>query len=44
MIDRSEALHLHLTMPTEQVKLEFTILLTVQAMNYLHGGRHKVAL
>ena len=25
-------------------KLEFTIMLTVQTMNYLHSGRHRVAL
>ena len=28
----------------EQARSEFPVLLTVQTMNYLHGGRHRVAL
>ncbi|MGH7256726.1 MAG: putative zinc-binding metallopeptidase [Nitrospirales bacterium] len=28
----------------EQAKLDFTVLLTVQTMNYLHSGRHRLAL
>lgn len=44
MIERSRALKLHLTLQKEQTKLDFAILLTVQTMNYLHHGRHKVAL
>lgn len=30
--------------PEDQAKLDFTVLLTVQTMNYLHSGRHRVAL
>ena len=31
--------------PEDQTKLDFAIiLLTVQTMNYLHSGRHRVAL
>ena len=44
MIERCQALKLHLTIQKEQAKLDFSILLTVQTMNYLHSGRHKVAL
>ncbi|MCA9471650.1 MAG: putative zinc-binding metallopeptidase [Nitrospira sp.] len=35
---------LRLTIPEDQAKLDFTILLTVQTMNYLHGGGHRVVL
>ena len=44
MIDRCQALRLRLTVSKEQAKLDFAILLTVQTMNYLQSGRHKVAL
>lgn len=44
MIVRSRELGLRLTKPEDQARLEFTILLTVQTMNYLHSGRHRVAL
>jgi Putative zinc-binding metallo-peptidase len=44
MIARCRELNLRLTHPEDQTKLEFTILLTVQTMNYLHSGRHRVAL
>jgi Putative zinc-binding metallo-peptidase len=44
MIVRCREMHLRLTRPEDQVKLEFTILLTVQTMNYLASGRHRVAL
>lgn len=44
MIERCHASKLHLRQPSEQAKLDFAILLTVQTMNYLHSGRHKVAL
>ena len=27
-----------------QEKADFTVVLTVQTMNYLHSGRHRVAL
>ncbi|MBI2461559.1 MAG: hypothetical protein HYV61_08780 [Candidatus Rokubacteria bacterium] len=44
MIDRCRELSLRLASPEDQVKLDFTVLLTVQTMNYLHSGRHRVAL
>ncbi len=44
MIERCQAMNLHLTTQKEQAKLDFAILLTVQTMNHLHSGRHKVAL
>jgi hypothetical protein len=44
MIARCRELNLRLIHPEDQTKLEFTILLTVQTMNYLHSGRHGVAL
>ena len=44
MITRANELNLRLKAPEEQTKLNFIILLTVQTMNYLHSGRHRVAL
>jgi hypothetical protein len=44
MITRCRELKLRLAVPEEQARYEFTVLLTVQAMNYLHSGRHRVAL
>ena len=44
MIKRASELNLRLREPEEQAKLDFIILLTVQTMNYLHSGRHRVAL
>ena len=44
MIARCRELGLRLAAPEDQAKLEFTVLLTVQTMNYLHSGRHRVAL
>ena len=44
MVARCDALNLRLTAPEEQAKLDFTVLLTVQTMNYLHSGRHRLAL
>ncbi|MPZ20703.1 MAG: hypothetical protein GEV06_22760 [Luteitalea sp.] len=44
MIVRCRELKLRLDRPEDQVKLEFTVMLTVQTMNYLHSGRHRVAL
>jgi len=43
MIERCRELGLRVAVPDEQAKLEFTIALTVQTMNYLHGGRHQIA-
>jgi hypothetical protein len=44
MITRARELHLRLKYPMDRTKLDFTILVTVQTMNYLHSGRHRVAL
>jgi hypothetical protein len=44
MIERCRELNLRLAGPEDQAKLDFTVLLTVQTMNYLHSGRHRVAL
>jgi len=44
MMWRCRELDLHVAGPEEQVKLGFTVLLTLQTMNYLHSGRHRVAL
>ena len=44
MIKRANELNLRLAGHEERAKLDFTILLTVQTMNYLHSGRHRVAL
>lgn len=44
MIERCRELGLRLAVPEDQAKLDFTVLLTVQTMNYLHSGRHRVAL
>ncbi len=44
MIQRADELGLRLRYPEERTKLDFTILVTVQTMNHLHSGRHRVAL
>ena len=44
MIARCDVLGLHLVAPEDRTKLDFMVLLTVQTMNYLHGGRHRIAL
>jgi hypothetical protein len=44
IITRCRQLKLRLKANEDQTRLEFTVLLTVQAMNYLHSGRHRVAL
>jgi hypothetical protein len=44
MVKRSNELNLRLAGPEDRTKLDFTIMLTVQTMNYLHSGRHRVAL
>jgi hypothetical protein len=44
MIARARELQLRLRHPIDRTKLDFTILVTVQTMNYLHSGRHRVAL
>ncbi len=44
MITRCDELGLRLATQEDRAKLDFTVLLTVQTMNYLHGGRHRLAL
>jgi hypothetical protein len=44
MIARSRELKLRLVGGEEEARQEFTVLLTVQAMNYLQGGGHRVFL
>jgi hypothetical protein len=44
MTTRAGELNLRLKYPEDRTKLDFTMLLTVQTMNYLHSGRHRVAL
>jgi hypothetical protein len=44
MASRADELNLRLKYPEDRTKLDFTMLVTVQTMNYLHSGRHRVAL
>jgi Putative zinc-binding metallo-peptidase len=44
IIDRCRELNLRLSEPEESTKIDFMVFLTVQTMNYLHSGRHRVAL
>ena len=44
MLKRANELNLRLTFPEDRTKQDFLVLLTVQTMNYLHSGRHRVAL
>jgi hypothetical protein len=44
MIDRCRQLKLRLAVSEEQARQEFTVLVTVQAMNYLHSGGHRLFL
>jgi hypothetical protein len=44
IIQRCRELKLRLAVPEELARQEFTVLLTVQAMNYLHSGKHRLAL
>jgi len=44
MIARCRELKLRLAGPEEHTRQEFTVLLTVQAMNYLHSGGHRLFL
>jgi hypothetical protein len=41
---RCVELNLRLTTLEDEAFKQFTVLLTVQTMNYLHSGRHRVAL
>ena len=44
MMARCRELKLRLAVPEDQARQEFTVLLTVQAMNYLHSGGHRLFL
>ncbi len=44
IIQRCRELNLRLTDTEEITKTDFMVFLTVQTMNYLHSGRHRVAL
>jgi len=44
IIGRCRELNLRLSESEETTKLDFMVFLTVQTMNYLHSGRHRVAL
>ena len=43
-IRRCRELNLRLADSEESTKIDFIVFLTVQTMNYLHSGRHRVAL
>ncbi len=44
IIQRCRELKLRLAVSEDHARQEFTVLLTVQAMNYLHSGKHRLAL
>jgi putative zinc-binding metallo-peptidase len=44
IVERCRELNLRLTESEEESKVDFIVFLTVQTMNYLHSGRHRVAL
>jgi hypothetical protein len=44
IIERCREQNLRLTESEEETKADFMVFLTVQTMNYLHGGRHRMAL
>ena len=44
MLKRSNELNLRLRKDEASAKSDFLVMLTVQTMNYLHSGRHRVAL
>jgi hypothetical protein len=44
IVQRCRELNLRLMDSEEATKLDFIVFLTVQTMNYLHSGRHRVAL
>ena len=43
-LPRCRELRLRLAVPEDQARQEFTVLLTVQVMNYLHSGGHRLFL
>jgi hypothetical protein len=44
IVERCRELNLRLADSEETTKTDFMVFLTVQTMNYLHSGRHRVAL
>jgi hypothetical protein len=44
MITRCQQMKLRLAVPEDQARQEFMVLLTVQTMNYLHSGGHRLLL
>jgi hypothetical protein len=44
IVTRCDDLGLRLKFPEDRTKQDFTVLVTVQTMNYLHSGRHRLAL
>jgi hypothetical protein len=44
VVERCRELNLRLTDSEDATKTDFMVFLTVQTMNYLHSGRHRVAL
>jgi len=44
IMQRCREFELRLAVPEAQARVDFAILLTVQTMNFLHSGRHRVAL
>lgn len=44
MLERCRELRLRLALPEEETKRDVMVLLTVQTMNFLHSGHHRVAL
>ena len=44
IIERCRELNLRLVDSEDATKIDFMVFLTVQTMNYLHSGRHRVAL
>jgi len=44
MIDRCRELKLRVDRPLPEAERDMLVMLTVQTMNYLHGGHHRVAL
>lgn len=44
MIDRCKDLKLHVATPVREARRRVMIVLTVQVMNVLHSGYHRIAL
>lgn len=44
MIQRCRELNLRLAQPLDQAKYDALVLVTVQTMNFLHGGHHRIRL